>query len=147
MGHPMRRPPRYCHHKRDGHGGGGYWYFERPGYPRVRLPGLPWSPGFMASYEGALNDRPLPIGAKNVLRGSMADIIAKYYSSAAWRALKPVTQEYYRRVIEQIRESHGEKPVGKLEPRHVRQLVASIETPHAARRYLTILRILLQHQR
>ena len=99
----------------------------------------------MGAYETALNDRPLPIGAKNVLRGSMADIIAKYYASAAWRALKPVSQEYYRRVIAQIRESHGEKPAGKLEPRHVRQLVAGIETPHAARRYLTILRILLQH--
>jgi hypothetical protein len=75
----MRRPPKYCHHKQDRHGGGGYWYFERRGFLRVRLPGLPWSPEFMAAYEAAQKGKPLPIGVKNVQSGSMADLIAKYY--------------------------------------------------------------------
>ena len=30
--------------------GWAHCYFRRAGYPRVRLPGLPWSPPFMAAY-------------------------------------------------------------------------------------------------
>ncbi|MGA7328483.1 MAG: tyrosine-type recombinase/integrase [Rhodomicrobium sp.] len=141
----QHRAPRYCHHKQDRNGGAGFWYFSRRGYPRVRLPGLPWSPQFMAAYQVALDGSPLQIGASSTRPGTMADLIAKYYSSAAWRALKPVTQEYYRRVIEQIREQHGEKRAAKLEARHIRQLVDRIETPRAARRFLTIMRIILKH--
>jgi hypothetical protein len=38
-------------------------YFRRPGYPRVRLPGLSWSPQFLAAYEEALKGPAFPIGA------------------------------------------------------------------------------------
>jgi hypothetical protein len=34
-------------------------------YPRVRLPGLPWSPSFMAAYEAALTGPRAAIGGKN----------------------------------------------------------------------------------
>jgi integrase len=138
------KKPRYVHFKKDRRGGG-YWYFDRPGYPRVRLPGLPWSPQFMGAYESALGTDPLPIGAKSTAAGSMADLIVKYYGSATFKALEPSTQQVYRRIIERIRECHGAKPVKLIEPRHVRKLASEISAPAAARRFLSILRILLEH--
>ena len=48
----LRKPPRYCQGFEDRHGKV-RWYFRKPGLPRVALPGLPWSPEFMAAYEQA----------------------------------------------------------------------------------------------
>ena len=43
----MRKPPKYCQGFLDRHGSA-RWYFRRPGFDRAALPGLPWSPEFMA---------------------------------------------------------------------------------------------------
>mgnify|MGYP001277117115 CR=1 FL=1 len=50
----MRKQPKYCQGFVDRHGRE-RWYFRRPGFDRVALPGLPWSPTFMAAYEAACN--------------------------------------------------------------------------------------------
>ena len=42
---------------------GGYHYFRRPGFPRIRLPGLVGSEAFMQAYQQALGSVPEPIGA------------------------------------------------------------------------------------
>jgi hypothetical protein len=34
------------------------FYFRRPGFKVIPLPGLPWSPQFMAVYEAALGGQP-----------------------------------------------------------------------------------------
>jgi hypothetical protein len=54
----VTHPPRYKLPKyvqafvdRDGRA---YHYFRRRGSERVPLPGLPWSPEFMAAYEAAM---------------------------------------------------------------------------------------------
>ncbi len=145
MGRVMSRPPKYVHHKRDRNGGPGFWYFERPGFPRVRLPGLPWSPKFMEAYEAALSGEPIPIGAKSVQPGTMGELVAKYYGSSSFKNLERSTQQVYRRIIERIRERHGAKRVSDLEIKHVRRLVSEIQAPTAAKRFLSILRILLEH--
>ena len=50
------KKPRYVHGPWiDKKTGLPYCYFRRPGYPRVPLPGLPWSPSFMAEYEKAMS--------------------------------------------------------------------------------------------
>jgi hypothetical protein len=50
----MRKPPRFMHGYVDRHGKP-RWYLRRRGCPNIPLPGLPWSPEFMAAYEAALN--------------------------------------------------------------------------------------------
>jgi hypothetical protein len=50
----MRKPPRFAHGYVDRHGKP-RWYLRRRGCPNIPLPGLPWSPEFMAAYETALN--------------------------------------------------------------------------------------------
>ena len=49
--------------KRDGRA---YYYLRRPGFPNVRLAGLPWSPRFMAAYEAAMS--------ASLLRGHSASL-------------------------------------------------------------------------
>jgi integrase len=141
----MSKPPKYCHWKRNRHNDGGYWYFERRGYPRVRLPGLPWSPQFMAAYEAAKGEAPLLIGADRVKAGTMAALIVSYYASTGFTALEDSTKSVYRRIIEGIRARHGEKPIAGLEPRHIRKLASEITYPTAKKRFISILRILLEH--
>jgi hypothetical protein len=46
-----KNPPR-VHGYVDQHGKAKF-YFRRAGHPKVRLPGLPWSPEFMEAYEAA----------------------------------------------------------------------------------------------
>jgi integrase len=46
--------------------GRAHCYFRRRGFPRVRLPGLPWSPSFMAAYEAALAGPRTAIGAGRI---------------------------------------------------------------------------------
>ena len=61
--HVMRRPPKYVQAFLDRHGKPRY-YLRRPGHKPVPLPGMPWSPSFMAIYEAAMKDGPrVDIGA------------------------------------------------------------------------------------
>ncbi len=137
----MRRPPKYCHFKT-----GGYWYFDRPGYARVRLPGLPWSPEFMAAYERASKGTPMPVGAGKTVPGTMNALIVSYYQSSLWRALKPATQTTYRGVLENMREEHGAKRLAGIERKHIKAIIEKKgETPAAANRLLSIFSILLDH--
>jgi integrase len=66
----MKRPPKYVQGFIDRHGKPRF-YFRRPGFKSVPLPGLPWSPEFMAAYAEALAGQPLQPGkpeAANMLR-------------------------------------------------------------------------------
>jgi hypothetical protein len=60
--HLMRRPPKYVQGFIDRHGKPRF-YFRRAGSKSVTLPGLPWSPEFMAAYSEALAGQPLQPGS------------------------------------------------------------------------------------
>ena len=49
------------------HDGRAHHYFRRRGFQRVRLPGLPWSPSFMAAYEAAMSGARTAIGATRTM--------------------------------------------------------------------------------
>jgi hypothetical protein len=49
-----------------------FYYFRRPGSPRIRLPGVPGSHEFMKAYEAALDDGPrLEVGSSRTRPGTM----------------------------------------------------------------------------
>jgi hypothetical protein len=79
--HLMRRPPKFVQAFIDRHGKPRF-YFRRPGFKRVPLPGLPWSPDFMSAYEQALAAPPSPIGSSRVKPGTLRALAV----SAAARA-------------------------------------------------------------
>ena len=66
----MRRAPKYVHGFIDRHGKARF-YFRRRGFKKVRLPGLPWSPEFMAAYEAALAGQPMEIGSARTKPGTI----------------------------------------------------------------------------
>ena len=68
--------------------GRAHCYFRRRGYPRVRLPGLPWSPSFMAAYEAALTGPRTAIGAGRIKPGSVGAVVAEYFDSQQFFASK-----------------------------------------------------------
>ena len=118
-------------------------YFRRPGYPRVPLPGLPWSPTFMAALEAASMAMPEPIGAKRSKPGSVAAVVAGYYTSLNFRALAPSTQEARRIILERFRSEHGDKPIGLMPPKFLKVVLAT-KGQFAATNWLKAIRALCQ---
>src|SRR5262245_57285523 len=93
--------PRYVHAFLDRHGKPRH-YFRRAGFKKVPLPGLPWSPGFMAAYDAAMAGQPAPIGAARVLPGSMHALAISYYGSAEYLAMKANSRAVRRGIIERF---------------------------------------------
>ncbi len=65
-------------------------YFRRPGFPKVRLRGLPGSEEFQAAYAqalGATESRNVAPKQLQFERGSMAWLCRGYYQSADFRRL------------------------------------------------------------
>lgn len=138
-------PLRYVQAFRDRHGKWRY-YFRRPGFKRLMLPGLPGSAEFMAAYQAALaGENALEVGAGRVEAGTFSALIVAYYKSAEFKSLAASTQHTYRGVIELFRRDHGGKPVARLEAHHIRAMIdAKAETPAAANNLRRMLRMILR---
>lgn len=141
----LRRPPKYCQGMIDRHGRP-RWYFRRPGYPRRALPGLPWSPQFMAEYAAAMEGDKIEVGKKQTVPGSIAALVASYYRSADYSGLAASTKRAVRNILENFRADHGDKRVAHMEKRHVLKIMADkADTPDAANRLLRLIRTLMAH--
>jgi integrase len=118
-------------------------YFRRRGYPLVRLPGLPWSPSFMAAYEAALAGPRTAIGAGRSKPGSVSAVVAEYFDSQQFFASKsPGTQRMRRGILERFRlPPNGDRPFALLPPEWIERLLDA-KPPHAARSWLVTLRSL-----
>jgi integrase len=126
---------------RDGHA---YYYLRRRGFPRVRLPGLPWSPSFMAAYEKALSGPRTAVGAGRIKPGSVAAVVAEYLDSQKFFTSKSAgTQRMRRGILERFRRAYGDRPFALLPPEWI-ESVLDAKPPHAARSWLVTLRSLCQ---
>jgi integrase len=116
-------------------------YFRRPGYRRVRLPGLPGSSEFMAAYQAALEGPAFPIGASTRSKpGSVSAAIVEYYDSQQFFGSKAKgTQAKRRAILERFRATHGDKPLAMLPPKFIEALLDKMR-PHAARNWLKTIR-------
>jgi len=120
------------------------WYFRRAGFKKVPLPGLPWSPEFMAAYEQALAGQPALIGVERTIPGTLRALAVSYFASPAFRTTRPSTQYTYRNVIDRLCAEHGDKRVVLLRREHIIRLLAA-RTPGAANALRRSLRALMQH--
>ncbi|MEJ2118468.1 MAG: hypothetical protein P8Y36_11485, partial [Alphaproteobacteria bacterium] len=140
----MRRPPKYCHGYIDCRGKP-RWYLRRPGYKRVPLPGLVWSPEFMAAYDAAMAGEKPEIGKSKIKPGSIADLIAQYFQTAAFTRLSDATRQTYRGILERFREDYGELPVARLEAQHITAILDKMAaTPAAANNLRRMLRTIMK---
>jgi len=140
----MRRPPQYTNGNLDRHGKA-RWYFRRAGFKKVALPGLPWSPEFMAAYQEALAGQPAPVGINRARPGSVLALAISYFASPEFRTLKPSTQKSYRWTIGFCRE-HGDKRAADLRREHIVRLMAARgDQPGAANALRIALRVMMKH--
>jgi len=137
-----RRYPKFCHPFVDKKTGLAYCYLRRRGFPLVRLPGLPWSPQFMAAYEAAMNGPRTAIGAGRIKPGSVAAVIAEYFDSQQFFGSKSAgTQRMRRGILERFRSAYGDRPMAPLSTEWL-ELLLDQKPPHAARSWLATLRSL-----
>src|SRR5262245_5570760 len=142
----MRKPP-YTHGFIDRHGKPRF-YFRRAGYKQVPLPGLPWSPEFMAAYEAAVKGEAAPrveIGATRTKPGTVAALVVAYFASAQFLSLSPTTQATYRGIIERFRREHGHRRVAHLQRDKIGEMLGNrVKTPSAANNWLRMVRMLMR---
>lgn len=125
------RPPKFTQGFVDRHGRARF-YFRRPGFKRVPLPGLPWTPTFMAAYQEAMGAPSIvgQAGADRIVPRSLRALAILYYDSAAFKALKPVTQGVYRNIIDRFcreifdGQAFGDKSAVTLKPKGVESVMA-----------------------
>src|SRR5262245_23435073 len=138
--------PKYVQHWVDDEGRP-HAYFRRPGFPRVPLKGLPWSPSFMAAYEAAMSGARIAVGAGRVKPGSVAAGIAEYKDSREFFGSKSAgTQRMRRGILDRFGAAYGERPFALLPSEWIEALLDS-KPPHAARSWLATLRSLCQFAR
>jgi len=149
----MHRAPKYVKGYVDRNGKARF-YFRRKGFKSVALPGLPWSPAFMAAYEEALaGQQPMEIGATHVKPGSLRAIAASYFGSVDFRSMKANSQYVRRKIIERFCEetdkdgrAHGDKSAVTLRREHVIKLMAArAEKPESANGLRKALRAMMRH--
>jgi integrase len=140
----MRRPPKYVHGYIDCRGRP-RWYLRRAGHKRVPLPGLPWSPEFMAAYEAAMAGQKIEPGKSKIKPGSVADLITLYYQTAAFTRLSDATRQTYRGILDRFRGVYGELPVARLEEQHIMAILdKKAATPAAANNLRRMLRAIMK---
>jgi integrase len=142
----MSRAPKYVQGFVDRHGRPRF-YLRRSGFKRIALPGLPWSPEFMAAYELALGGELAPrveIGASRTNPGTINALVVVYYKSDEWNRLTPETQKTRRRIIERFRTQHGDKRVALLQEEHIAKMLLAITKLNAKRHWLKAIRGLLR---
>jgi integrase len=145
MGPRLKLPP-YVHAFVDRHGKPRH-YFRRPGFKRVSLPGLPWSPQFKEKYEeAAASASPVAIGERRIKPGTIAAAVTGYFGSLVFSTLAETTKITRRRLLERFREEHGDKGVATLARQHVERMVnAKADKPGTAQNFLVSLRGLMRY--
>lgn len=94
-------------------------YFRRAGWPNIPLPADTKSPEFARAYQQALAMARPAIKSPREGPRSMGALIAEYYKSADFLALKPTTQRSHKHLLEPFREEHGHRPVAELRSNHL----------------------------
>lgn len=100
-------------------------YVRRPGFRKVRLPGLPGSPEFMAAYAAAISGKP-PAPQSKHGGGTLSDLVMRYYTSSRFTNLSPRSQATYRHILGKRCELDGHRMVCDLTAEKAEELIANI---------------------
>lgn len=116
-------------------------YFRRRGYPRVSLPGEPWSAEFMSAYAAAVDGQRVARHG-TAEPGSTTAAVLGYLASDNFKAIKSSeTRKTHRGILERFAVKHGAKPFINLDRRGIEFLLGNMNaTPGAARNLRNVLR-------
>lgn len=120
--------------------------FRRAGFPTYSFKSSPGTPEFMTEYRACVERVAVPTTARTT-PGTFDDLISRYYASPAWRGrMKPSSQATYRNIIERFRAKHGDKPVAKVETRHLDKILGDMaDRPAAANNLRKVLKRLFAY--
>jgi len=119
-------------------------YVRVPGRKKVRIRAPFGTDEFIAIYNAAVSDHvKAPRQAREAKIGSFRHLCVLYFSSPTFKRLDKSTQAWRRRALDAICEHHAEKPVARIEPRHIRMLRDErADQPGAANQTLKALKAL-----
>jgi len=128
------------------------FYFRRAGFAKVALPGLPWSPEFMAAHERAMAGQ-TKIGGSRIKSATIRALAVSYFGSLGFCSMQPTTRSTYRNIIERFcretdQDGHtlGDKGAATLRREHIVKLMAArAEKPDSANGLRKALRALVKH--
>lgn len=120
----------------------GALYFQRRGYPTVRIVSPAGSPEFHAEYARLLaGDRPIYAGPR-----TFKALVADYRQSKRWRDLAPRTQADYDKVLTWVNDKLGPLPVAGMQRKDViRAQTVNAQTMRFANYIVQVLRVLFEH--
>jgi integrase/recombinase XerD len=107
---------------------------------------MPGSAEFMAAYHAALSGKDDDKRQyRHASKGSFGYVCLAYYDSPIFKRLDQKTQSWRRRALDRICEQHADKPIGLMQPKHIRILRdEKAETPAVANERLKALRALFR---
>ena len=140
MGRRSLKLPHGCKHYVDRSGKPRFYY--RHTSPPTPLPGLPWSPEFMAVYQEAKTrgDRAVVIGASRTIPGTVNAALVKYYASDGFKNMSTHVRQQNRGYLEKWRAARGDKKLRGWKHEHVQGFIGKLTTPHMQRNNLRALR-------
>ena len=113
--------PKHCTYQSDRYGNRRV-RFRRRGVS-VYLTGIPWSDDFMRQYAAALDGvkaQTSTIGAERTVAGTVNALVVAYLdcsptSTSPFKTFKPETQRTRRNILENFRDTHGDKPLYRVD--------------------------------
>lgn len=124
---------------RDRHGKVRY-RFRRKGYAPHYFKAPVGTKQFEREYAACLEAEKPTIGKERVSRGSVSDVIARYYADTSFQDLAPATQDVYRGVLERFRATFGGDPMARFDAGRIQRLMNGMRSkPHAAARLRKLL--------
>jgi integrase len=128
--------PRFVHVYKDRHGKQRI-YFNRPGTPKVALPGPVYSEVFWIAYHKAMAgvvEKP-SVGADRTIPGSINALIVQYYQSLSFSQKADATKRNYKSVLEPFRREYGDGQVAALKPHIIEAILIKIKERSAPAAY------------
>jgi integrase len=136
------RKPKYTRAYID-HTGKPRFYLRRKGCRQIALPGLPWSPEFMAVYEQAMSGVELII-TNRIKLGTIDALVHSYLNSVTFNDLAAETKRTRRNVLTRFAKEHGDKRAAMLKREHVMAMFTKkADKRFAARNWLKTVRVLM----
>ena len=104
--------------------------FRKTGLPTYSFRAAPGSPEFLVEYEAAKAARAIDVDRCKA--GTVDALCVAFYGSPGWLSMQPSSQRTYRNIIERWRALHGDKPIVRLEARHVDAWLSAMRDRPAA---------------
>jgi integrase len=140
----MIKKPKHVHGYVDRHGKARF-YFRRKGCSQTPLPGLPWSPAFMAAYEQAMSGEAPKIASGRIKAGSIDALVHSYMNSVTFNDLAPETKRTRKNILKNFAKEHGDKRAAMLRREHIVAMFGKKKDKRfAARNWLKTVRALMQ---